>query len=217
MKAFEERASRRVVSLGCGLAILALVGCGSVDPFPEAPGDAQPAEVASDGDFDAGDADDADGTLPDAPGDGAIVRDAPPTEPLPDATWPDTRGADGPLPDVVTVPDACPPPPEPPHPCDQITQTGCPAGQACTTYAVTSPGDPACGTLMWGTQCQAAGTAKQWEACSGTGGCAAGYECWGLRGALVCMKLCDATTGEGCDPGLACDALFLGSNAGLCE
>jgi hypothetical protein len=187
-------------------------GCGSIADAPSVDGDADaPASAETGGQGDADALTTPDGALesgtPDGSIDGSITRDARPVEPLPDTS----------LPDVTQLPDACPPAVQPARPCDSLKQTGCPAGQACIDYPQTeTSGDPACSGYLWGTQCVAAGTGTQWAACSGNS-CAPGYECWGVRGTLVCLKLCDTAGANGCPPGLACDPLFLGTATGICE
>ncbi len=189
--------------------VLAPLGCGSVatvDGAPSADADADATPSGETLDPDAAPLPDgapADGPLFDGP----IARDAQPEEPLPDTS----------LPEVTTLGDACPPPVSPPHVCDSVKQTGCPAGQACIDYPVTDPsGDPSCTSYLFGTQCVGAGTGTQWTPCSGNS-CAAGYECWGVRGSFVCLKLCDSAGAGGCGAGLSCDALFVGTSVGLCE
>ncbi len=153
-----------------------------------------------------------DGARPDAAGpdaavDGHVVRDATPIEPLPDAA----------LPDATTLPEVCPPSPEPSRPCDPLAQTGCAAGDACIEFVQEdSSSSPACASYLWGSACTPAGTGKQWAPCNGAG-CAAGYQCLGVRGVTVCLQFCDASGVGGCPAGLACDTLFVGSKSGVCE
>lgn len=198
-----SKTARRLAATLFASSLPWLVGCGGVEPFPSDPADA--ADAALEGAVDASPRPDgaleagADAKL-DAP------RDGSPIEPLPDAA----------LPDVTPALDACPPPPEPKRPCDTLRQTGCAAGEAC----IDSPqdggsGGPACAAQVWGTSCAPAGSGTQWADC-GAAECAAGYECMGLRGAFVCVRICDPKVG-GCPTGLACDWLYLGALTGICQ
>jgi hypothetical protein len=84
--------------------------------------------------------------------------------------------------------------------CDPVSNTGCSFPNGCW--------------LLSGerTACAQTGTGGQGASCSTTSECQGGYGCF----ALTCRKICDITTGDGCDAGSMCNGITGYVHYGAC-
>ena len=104
------------------------------------------------------------------------------------------------------------------HACDAYSEdSGCPPGQGCYPFVQHPLGD-GCGVQRFGTECRAAGTGRQGDACGGPeAGCASGYECVvGSQAGTICVQLCPINEPSTCPPGLICTSLDV-EGFGVCS
>ncbi len=97
--------------------------------------------------------------------------------------------------------------------CDPIVRTGeCPTGWDCFPY-VDYP-QTSCGSEVYGTRCEPAGTAVQGDSCEGVP-CAGGFLCVATGQGTQCAQLCELPGDNSCPPGLICGSVDI-KGFGVC-